>query len=164
MKETVSLQKNVLSRENSKHKSPRRERTWCLKELFQAPGLQTSSEGCFLKLIKFIFHNICPFKVYKSVLFSIHTKLFYFFKVMIWFWFWPRWSMGDLLTWNNQKNRQNIWNWISRLQTTGNKGQWLLRDGIHNRAPMSAQFTALSTARLQCWEGKPGDKERHFII
>lgn len=103
MKETVSLQKNVLSRENSKHKSPRRERTWCLKELFQAPGLQTSSEGCFLKLIKFIFHNICPFKVYKSVLFSIHTKLFYFFKVMIWFWFWPRWSMGDLLTWNNQK-------------------------------------------------------------
>lgn len=103
MKETVSLQKNVLSRENSKHKSPRQERTWCLKELFQAPGLQTSSEGCFLKLIKFIFHNICPFKVYKSVLFSIHTKLFYFFKVMIWFWFWPRWSMGDLLTWNNQK-------------------------------------------------------------
>ena len=75
----------MLSRENSKHKSPRWECTWYLKKLFQAPGLHTSSEGCFLKLIKFIFHNICPFKVYKSVLFSTYTKLFYFFKVMICF-------------------------------------------------------------------------------
>ena len=40
------------------------------------------------------------------MLFSIYTKSFYFFKVMIWFWFWPRWSMGNqiyLLTCNNQK-------------------------------------------------------------